>query len=111
MVIVILAVMPVLLLVFEGGQEDESKRYLVECLEQAGVVIYGSVTCPFCTELANEFGGYDIIDPIYVECTEEPDRCDEEMIGRGVPEIQVEGEVYQGSREPAAIGQAVGCEM
>ena len=92
-------------------EQNDPMETLVSCLEEEGVVIYGSVTCPFCTELANEFGGYEVIDSIYVECTEEPDRCDEEMIGRGVPEIQIEGEMYQGSREPAAIGQAVGCEL
>ncbi len=94
----------------EHVSEDQMKE-LVSCLDEAGVVIYGSVTCPFCEQLANSFGGYDVISSIYVECTEESERCDEEMIGRGVPEIQIKGEIYQGSRDPLDIGREVGCEL
>ena len=83
----------------------------VLCLRDAGVVIYGSVTCPICTQLAQSFGGYDVIEPIYVECSQELGRCQSEMIGRGVPEIQIDGEFYRGSRDPVEIGRAVGCQL
>ncbi len=97
----------------EVGQENRSDSdydELVACLAEAGVVIYGSVTCPFCTQLAESLGGYDMIDPIYVECPDDPERCEAEMYGRGVPEIQIEGELYQGSRDPADLAEAVGCD-
>ena len=98
-----------------GGNDNPSgitdMDELVSCLKTAGVVIYGTVTCPFCVRLVEDFGGYEVIGPIYVECTEYSDRCNEEMIGRGVPEIQIKGEMYQGSRVPADIGRAVGCHF
>lgn len=98
-----------------GGNDQSSDitdmDELVSCLKTAGVVIYGSVTCPFCKQLVDSFGGYDVVDAIYVECSVYPDRCTNELIGRGVPEIQIEGEMYQGSRKPEEIGSAVGCEF
>ncbi len=107
---------------FQIDESDELENYateeegseigfdLIDCLAEAGVVIYGSVTCPFCTQLAESLGGYDAIDPIYVECPDDPERCEAEMYGRGVPEIQIEGEFYQGSRDPVDLAEAVGCE-
>lgn len=96
-------------------EEEESDQGgdlegLVACLDQAGLVIYGSFTCPVCTRLADSFGGYEALDPIYVECSDEPNRCHQEMQTRYVPEIQIEGELYQGSREPADLAEAAGCE-
>ncbi len=84
---------------------------LVQCMKEAGVVIYGAVTCPFCPRLADAFGGAVVVSPIYVECTQDGERCRSEMKGRGVPEIQVRGELYRGSREPAEMGRAVGCNL
>ncbi len=84
---------------------------LVECLDDNDVLIYGAEWCPYCTELAESFGGYDVVDPIWVECTEEEQRCEQEMIDEGVPEIQIDGEMYHGVREPESIGEAVGCEI
>ncbi len=87
------------------GTDDD----LVECLDDNDVLIYGAEWCPYCTELAESFGGYDVVDPIWVECTEEEQRCQEEMIDEGVPEIQIDGEKYEGERNPASIGDSVGC--
>ncbi len=87
----------------------EEPGELVDCLDEEGVTIYGSEWCPYCTELAEAFGGYDTVDPIWVECTEEEQRCEEEMQGQGVPEIQINGELYEGPRDPESIAQEVGC--
>ncbi len=96
----------------EDLTEVGSMEELVACMAEAGVVIYGSVTCPFCTQLADAFGGADVVKPIYVECTEDRERCMNEMIGRGVPEIQIRGEMYRGpSRQPADIGREAGCNL
>ncbi len=95
----------------ETPSETFSMEEFVLCLKEEGVIIYGSVTCPFCHQLAQMFGGYDVIDPIYVECSEDHERCMEEMQTNGVPEIQIKGELYQGGRSPEEIGRAVGCEF
>ncbi len=83
----------------------------IYCLKEAGVVIYGTPTCPYCSQLALSFGGYDIIEPIYVDCQKEYARCTDEMQTRGVPEIQIKGVLYQESREPEVIGREAGCVM
>ena len=90
-------------------ETDKEMDEQISCLKDEGVVIYGAEWCPYCTELAESFGGYDVVDPIWVECTEEQQRCEEEMIDSGVPEIQIEGEKYEGQRNPEAIGEAAGC--
>ncbi len=82
---------------------------LIDCLKEKEVVVYGSKTCPACTQLVSEFGGYDVISPIYVECMEERDRCTEEKQTGYVPEIQIKGELYKGGRSPEVIASEVGC--
>ncbi len=87
------------------------QEQFIQCLKENRVVIFGSVTCPYCAQLVNSLGGYEVVDPIYVECSEDPTRCRDEMQTRGVPEIQVDGVLYQGMRSPAQIGEEVGCVL
>ncbi len=91
-------------------EEDEEIANTVDCLEEEGVVIYGLRTCSACAQLAEGFGGYDVIESIYVECAEERDRCNEEKLTRSVPEIQIRGEVHEGRRDPSSLAEAVECD-
>ncbi len=91
-------------------QEASSDEFIL-CLNEAGVVIYGMAWCPACKQLADSLGGYEIIEPIYVECTDENERCDEEMKSAYVPEIQIRGEIYEGSRSPSDIAATTGCKI
>lgn len=94
------------------SEEDLLKlKEFNDCLAENGMVIYGSDWCPFCTELVEKLGGYEAVENVYVECTENQELCQEEMIGTGVPEIQINGEMYQGERTIEAIAQATGCEV
>ena len=103
----------------EGGQEveiDGDMADLVDCLAENNLVIYGAHWCPACGQLADSFGGYEAIDPIYVECTdegtkEERQRCDEEAQTTYVPEIQIDGELYEGPNDPRSLANEVGCEL
>ena len=86
----------------------------ISCLAENDLVIYGVKTCPACQELVESLGGYDIVDPIYVECSEqgtveEQKQCKENKETNYVPEIQINGELYEGSRDPEALGEEVGC--
>lgn len=83
----------------------------VSCLKEQGFVFYGSQTCGFCHDLVEKFGGYNLVDPIYVECSVETERCKEETQTDGVPEIQIKGELYQGERSLNGFSQATGCEI
>jgi hypothetical protein len=82
---------------------------LIECLEEKDVIFYGSKTCPACASLVNSFGGYDKLESIYVECSEEWNRCSKEMKTTYVPEIHINNELYQGSRDPDSIARATNC--
>ena len=84
---------------------------LAECLAEAGVVIYGSRTCPACARLVKEYGGYENMEPIYVECQDEPERCNREMLVNYVPAVQIKGEVFEGWASPAVLAEFVGCQI
>ncbi len=94
-----------------GAIDNEETVDLIDCLRKEGIVIYGSKTCPACAQLASSFGGYDVIEKIYVECTEDYDRCGEEKKTGYVPEIQIKGDLYEEGRSPAQLAAAVGCEI
>jgi len=84
----------------------------ISCLEEKGVVIYGSKFCPACTMMVESLGGHEMAEPVYVECTEEEARCDEEMEGGAVPEIQIEGEVFKvGAIAPEVLAKETNCEL
>ncbi len=88
---------------------------LIDCLAENDLVIYGAEWCPACTRLVESLGGYDMVDSIYVECSigteKERERCREEAKTDHVPEIQIDGEVYQGPNDPQSLAQEVGCEF
>ena len=91
--------------------ERKAMDSFVQCLAEAGVVIYGSEYCPACLHLVESFGGYEIINPIYIECSEERERCRAEMQTDYVPEIQIKGELYVGPRDLDSFGRAAGCQL
>ncbi len=96
---------------FSNDNERAEEYQLMDCLKDNGVVIYGSRTCPACSALVDAYGGSEAVSGIYVECTTDRERCASEKFTDFVPEIQVEGEPYEGSRELSALANAVGCDL
>lgn len=90
---------------------EKEPETFVQCLADEGVIIYGMRTCPACKQLADSFGGYDAISLIYVECTEEQERCRNEMKTKYVPEIQIMAELYKEGRTPEALAKTTGCAI
>ncbi|MFW6220800.1 MAG: glutaredoxin domain-containing protein [Nanoarchaeota archaeon] len=82
-----------------------------QCLAENGIVIYGSSTCPYCGQLVELLGGSDAVKPVYVECTQNQQKCMDEMLGRGVPEIQLDGELYEGQRTIDDLAKATNCQI
>ena len=80
----------------------------VECLKDAGFVIYGANWCGWTTRLVDTLGGQETVSPIYIECTEKEDICSQKEI-RGYPTILVKDEPYQGDRTLTGFSKATGC--
>ena len=118
-VIVIIAAVLVVPLIIASQRNNESEReeralsreqdaQLVACLEEANVVVYGTETCPACTRFAMQFGGYDVIEPIYVECADDPEKCNANMQTEFVPEVQINGTVVEDTSK-AGLAAQTGC--
>lgn len=86
-----------------------TKKEMFDCLAREGVVVYGTHWCPACVNLIEKWGGRETIDPIYVDCNLNFERCSREQKTNYVPEIQIKGEVYHGSRELDIILGKTGC--
>ena len=88
-------------------------REFNECLSENGMTIYGMEWCPACSQLVETLGGYESAQPVYVECTdaENQQKCQSEMQGNAVPEVQLNGEMFQGSRSLEGFSEATGCEI
>lgn len=83
----------------------------VQCLAEEDVVVYGSETCPACFRFAQQFGGYDVIDPIYVECSKDREACAANMQTGFVPEVQIDGNVLEGDNSLERLAQVTGCKL
>ncbi len=107
----------------EKESVENVNKELIDCLADEGVVIYGSITCPACGKLADSFGGYEVMEPIYVECSysgteEEKEACDENKKTGYVPEVQINKEVFDldftlfnEGKSPEELAKKVGCEL
>lgn len=93
------------------GSQDAPSDEFIQCLVDSDMVVYASKTCPACTDFANTFGGYDAVENLFVLCGEQQDVCQEKMQTGYVPEIQFEGEVFQGDRSLQALSELTNCEL
>ena len=110
-VLIIIFIGVFFLLDYFGKKKEKIPESFIQCLADTGVTIYGTEVCPVCKDLVESFSGYEKINPIYVNCTKEMNRCEEEICTGFVPEVQIKGELYNGLIDPQSLGQAVGCEL
>jgi hypothetical protein len=89
----------------------KDKQEFVNCLAERSTVVYGSATCPACRSFIDKLGGYEIAEPIYVECTNEGERCNQEMQTNYVPEIQVNGEVVENGSNLEVLAERTQCQL
>lgn len=94
----------------EETQTLVTKEY-INCLKDSGLIIYGSKTCPACKELIDSLGGYENVEPIYIECTEDPEKCNQAMKTTFVPELQINESLYEGSRNLDSISDITNCKL
>jgi len=93
----------------ENNNEEYGLKEFNDCLADNGVVIYGSEWCPACRSLVQSLGGYEAVTSVYVECTKEQQRCTQTKTNY-VPEIQINKEVYEGSRSIKALAEITRCK-
>jgi hypothetical protein len=79
-------------------RSDLPSREFIQCLVDSGMVVYASETCPACSNLADQFGGYEAVEGLFVLCGDQGDRCSDEMQTNYVPEIQINGILFEGNR-------------
>ncbi|MBW6442367.1 hypothetical protein K0A97_01125 [Patescibacteria group bacterium] len=82
-----------------------------ECLSEKGLVFYGTTWCPACSSLVETLGGYESVIPVYIDCIQNQERCNEEKKTNYVPEIQINGEVYEGPRTLESLSVITGCPL
>ncbi|MFW5847012.1 MAG: hypothetical protein ACOCUU_02510 [Nanoarchaeota archaeon] len=95
-----------------GSYSEEDLEKLSDfnnCLAEKGVKIYGANWCGYTSQWVETLGGFDIVSPVYIECTENEELCSQEEV-RGYPTTKINGETYTGDRTLEAIGQETGCE-
>ena len=111
--IIIALITIISLFILSGCNENQtnSLKDFNDCLADNGVVIYGSSWCPACNALVETLGGHEKVENVYIECSENEERCAEETKTSYVPEIQIDGEVYEGSRSLEDFSQLTGCEL
>ena len=115
-VLVLIALVSIITLIAQSQSQSKAQALLPyvefsQCLADNGMVIYGSQFCPYCNELAQLMGGYEAVQSVYVECTVEQARCAQETLTDYVPEVQLNGEVFEGERTLSSFAQATGCTV
>ncbi len=93
----------------ENTIAPEELTEFIACLKEADFVIYGANWCGWTEKLVEMLGGFDMVKPIYVECTEEEELCSEKGV-QGFPTILIKGKQYQGERTFENFSAATGCE-
>ncbi len=83
----------------------------INCLYENEVVIYGTSTCPYCVQLVAEYDAFKDFERIYVNCNEDIERCNNEMLTNGVPETQIAGELLQEWASPEVLARETGCSL
>ncbi len=99
----------------EFGEVEEivtlATSEFIQCLADSGMVIYGSSTCPACATLINLFGGYELAEPIYVECSDDWDVCEANKETGYVPEVRINDVLFEGERSLENFAAETGCEL
>jgi hypothetical protein len=121
-VFLILLVVGISVSVFFFIKQEEKRKLekqrieeFISCLKEAGVVIYGSSVCPACAQLEKEYGGKEVLKPIYLDCSgrgpeQETKECNEKLQTGFVPEIQINGALFDAWGSPQALAQETGCD-
>ena len=97
-------------IVTEYSEEDLLKiNEFAQCLADEGVKVYGANWCGYTMSLVENFGDFETMAPIYLECTENEAECAEAGVS-GYPTIKINGEVASIARTLVGFADATGCD-
>lgn len=81
-----------------------------ECVAESGIEVYGANWCGYTKNLVENLGGFTLVEPFYVECTEETELCNEKQI-TGYPTVMLNGEKINPERTFQGFAQVSGCTV
>jgi hypothetical protein len=90
---------------------EEQKAEIIsfnDCLAEKGIKIYGANWCGYTKALVENLGGFELVNSVYVECTEDEELCAEKNIA-GYPTILLDGEKISPARNFEGLSEATGC--
>lgn len=101
-------------LFFAGCAQQTPTKNLDEfaqCLTNKWAIMYGSKTCPHCLKQKKMFGdSFQYID--YVECTQEAERCGNELEWNSVPAWKfIDGSQVEWRQEFETLATLTNCEL
>ena len=96
--------------IIDEPQQKLSLKEFNDCLADNGMIIYGANWCGICISLIQTLGGYDKVENVYIECTENQQLCQSEGI-TGYPTIKINDEPYRGQRSLQSFSEATGCQL
>lgn len=92
------------------AEQQEEILSFNSCLAEKGIVVYGANWCGYTKALVENLGGFNLISPVYVECTENEELCAMEQIS-GYPTIKLNGEKINIDRTFSGFAGATGCAL
>ncbi len=89
---------------------EEDLKEFIGCLSRSGFLIYGANWCGFTVDVVSMLGGWELVEPIYVECSEKPALCEEKEIA-GYPTILLNDREFPGARRIEDFALHTGCPL
>lgn len=88
--------------------EKEEVLSFSECLAEKGIVVYGANWCGYTKNLVENLGGFELVSPFYVECTQEEELCSQMKI-TGYPTVMLNGAQANPDRTFEGFAKVTGC--
>lgn len=94
----------------QASWSDQQKENLAICLRDRNVVMYGQKTCIHCLNQERLFGrAWKEI--LYVECLDEPDRCNAAQINGTPTWVFPNGTRLEGEQELKVLAEKASCQI
>ena len=88
---------------------DTGLDTFAQCLDDKGVVMYGTDWCPHCQNQKKLFGSsFDYIE--FVDCDYNKEECLRNLVN-GYPTWKINGQNYAGEQPLEALASYSGCEL